>query len=140
MDSWRCGATGSQQRVCDDRHVLGGGIVWRRGGVDGRLGKVYASIHVLKMDRRKRWRRPLKRAHAVPAERPLDRFVSSPCSWAAWLRPPDLDIRRWCEFWTGDPDHVHLLHQTSRSCDKCCEEEVDLKLIDVLRWQTSLNN
>lgn len=65
-------------------------------------------------------RRPLERAHAVPAESSLDRFVPPTSRWAAWLRPPDLNVGRWCEVWVG-PDHVHFLHRVGRSSDRCCQ-------------------
>lgn len=36
--------------MCDDGRALGGGVVWHCGGIDGRLGKVDALVHPLKMD------------------------------------------------------------------------------------------
>jgi hypothetical protein len=41
-----CGAAGSWRRVCDDGCTQGGGVVWRRGGVDGRNDEVYANIYL----------------------------------------------------------------------------------------------
>jgi hypothetical protein len=40
-------------RMCGDRRAHGGGVGWRHGDIDGRHGKVKASIHVLKIGRRK---------------------------------------------------------------------------------------
>jgi hypothetical protein len=49
----RRGVVGSQRRVHDDGRAQEGGAVWRRGGVNGRPGKVVAWIPVVKMSSRK---------------------------------------------------------------------------------------
>ena len=50
-----------------DGYVQDGGIVWRRGGIDSRLGKVDALVHALEMDR---WK-----AAAAASESASDRCV-----------------------------------------------------------------
>ena len=76
--SWRRGAVGSRLWTCDNGHVLDSGVVWRRGGIDGRPDKVNALILVLKIRRQKTTpEAALERAHVVPTESSLDRFVLS---------------------------------------------------------------
>ena len=43
-ESRRRGAAGPQRRAHDDGLAQEGGVVWRRGGADGRLGKVIVDL------------------------------------------------------------------------------------------------
>ena len=49
--SRRHGAAEVRQRVRVDGYMQDGGVVWRRGGVDDRPGKVDVSVPALEMDR-----------------------------------------------------------------------------------------
>jgi hypothetical protein len=70
-----------------DGYVQDGGVVWRRGGVDGRPGKVDASVPALELDR---WKMAAAASESVPV-----RCVTQ--SWyVAGLGHPALDVRLWC--------------------------------------------
>ena len=64
---WRHGAAAYRRRMRLDGRAQGGRAVWRHGGVDGRPGKVCASVPALEMDR---WK-----TAAVAFESALDRCV-----------------------------------------------------------------
>ena len=68
---WRHGAAAYQRRMRLDGRAQGGRAVWRHGGVDGRPGKVCASVPDLEMDR---W----KKAAAASVRAP-DRRVTQSC-------------------------------------------------------------
>ena len=75
-------------RKCLDRRAQGGGVVWRRGGVDGKPGKVDASVPALEMDR---WKMAVAASESAPV-----RCVTQ--SWyVAGLGHPALDVRLWCD-------------------------------------------
>jgi hypothetical protein len=45
IESRRHGATGSRRWTCEDGRAKDRGIVWRRGGVDGKNDEDYAEIY-----------------------------------------------------------------------------------------------
>ena len=85
---WRHGAAGYRRWMRLDGRAQGGGAVWCHGGVDGRLGKVYASVPALEMDR---W----KTAAAASVSAP-DRCVTQ-SRYVAGMGHPALDVRFWCD-------------------------------------------
>jgi hypothetical protein len=71
-----------------DGYVQDGGVVWRRGGVDGRPAKVDVSVTALEMDR---WKMA-----ATASESASVRYgTQSRC--VAGLGHPALDVRVWCD-------------------------------------------
>ena len=83
--AWRCGV--STTGACVDGYVQDGGVVWHRGGVDGRPGKVDASVPALEMDR---WKMAVAASESAPV-----RCVTQ--SWyVAGLGHSALDVRLWC--------------------------------------------
>ena len=65
-----------------------GGVVWRRGGVDGRPSKVYGSVAALEMDR---W----KMAATASESASIRYGTQSRC--VAGLGHPVLDVSVWCD-------------------------------------------
>jgi hypothetical protein len=71
-----------------DGYVQDGGVVWRRGGVDGRPDKVDASVPALEMDR---WKTAVAAYESAP-----DRCVTQ-SRYVAGLGHPALNVRLWCD-------------------------------------------
>ena len=77
-----------RRRARVDGFVQDGGVVWRRGGVDGRPGKVDGSVPALEMDR---WKMAAAASESAP-----DRCATQ-SRYVAGLGHPALDVRVWCD-------------------------------------------
>ena len=77
-----------RRRARVDRDMQDGGVVWHHGGVDGRPGKVDASVPALEMDR---WKMA-----AVASESGSVRYGTQ-SRYVAGLGHPALDVRVWCD-------------------------------------------
>ena len=85
---WRHGAAAYRRRMRLDGRAQGGRAVWRHGGVDGRPGKVCASVPALEMDR---WKKAAPTSVSAP-----DRHVTQ-SRYVARMGHPALDVRIWCD-------------------------------------------
>ena len=85
--SRRRGAVESRRSMCVDGLAQEDRAVWLRGGVDGRPGKVVASVSALKMDR---WMTAAADSESAPD------WCVPQTGYMAWLGPPVLDVRLRC--------------------------------------------